>query len=51
MGAPDNITVQLLLQGIIMDCSVLNHVYWKEYRYLTVYGMPFPCMMMIDAVE
>ena len=33
-----------------MNCSLLNHVYWKEYRYLTVY-MPFLCMMMIDVVK
>ena len=31
----------LLLQGIIMNCSVLNHVYWIEYRYLTVNDMLF----------
>ena len=31
----------LLLQGIIMNCSVLNHVYWIEYRYLMVNDMLF----------
>ena len=34
----------LLLQGIIMNCSVLNHVYWIEYRYLTVNDMLFLCV-------
>ena len=48
MGAPDNITVTTcitttssLLQGLIMNCPMLNHVYWKEYRYLTVYEIKF----------
>ena len=41
----------LLLQGIFMNCSVFNHVYWKDYKNLAVYGMFFLCMMMIDVVE
>ena len=27
-----------------MNCSVLNHVYWIEYRYLTVNDMLFLCV-------
>ena len=27
-----------------MDCSVLNHVYWIEYRYLTLNYMLFLCV-------
>ena len=31
----------ILLQGITMNSPVLNHIYWKEYRHLMVYGMLF----------
>ena len=41
MGPLTTSQLLLLLQGIIMNCSVLNHVYWKEYRYFTVYSMLF----------
>ena len=41
MGPLTTSQLLLLLQGIIMNCSVLNHVYWIEYRCLTVNDVLF----------
>ena len=41
MGPLTTLESLLLLKGIIMNCPMLNHVYWKEYEYLTARGMFF----------
>ena len=51
MGAPDKITVTVTTARHYYELSSVNHVYWKEYRYMTENGMIFLCMMMIDVVE